>query len=188
MGKVIETKYKGFRFRSRTEARWAIFLDVIEIPYEYEKEGYDLGSEYYLPDFWVPAWDSFIEIKGTKPTEEEIEKVVKLHKNTGKRVLLISGQPWPHEYRIRSFGFDPGFDEELPDGYMQFMQCRRSDNIFLVFVDNNDLQYAGLTIGHPNVDPECGGCSDRYPMIHDKIEKAFHKAREARFEHGEMPE
>ena len=27
--KSIETKYNGFRFRSRLEARWAIFFDMV---------------------------------------------------------------------------------------------------------------------------------------------------------------
>lgn len=188
MIKAIETKYNGFKFRSRVEARWAVFFDNIKIPYEYEKEGYDLGGDYYLPDFWVPAWNTFIEIKGESPTEEEIKKAEKLHKASGKSVLLVAGQPWPHEYKILSFGYGEGYDEALPDGDMQFMQCRRCENIFLVFMDKDGFQHAGMSIGHPNEDPKCGGCSDRQPMIHDQIEKAFKEAREARFEHGESPE
>lgn len=37
--KPIETKYNGFRFRSRLEARWASFFDMIGLKYEYEVEG-----------------------------------------------------------------------------------------------------------------------------------------------------
>ena len=54
--KAIETYYKGYRFRSRLEARWAVFFDAAGIKYEYEPEGFDLGGGlYYLPDFriWV---------------------------------------------------------------------------------------------------------------------------------------
>lgn len=29
--KVIETKYNGFNFRSRLEARWAIFFDMMDL-------------------------------------------------------------------------------------------------------------------------------------------------------------
>ena len=32
--KAIETKYKGFRFRSRLEARWAVFFDALGIEWE----------------------------------------------------------------------------------------------------------------------------------------------------------
>ena len=34
--KPIETIYKGYRFRSRLEARWAVFFDALGIEYEYE--------------------------------------------------------------------------------------------------------------------------------------------------------
>jgi hypothetical protein len=48
----IETVYKGFRFRSRLEARWAVFFDAMGLKYEYELEGYRLPSGVgYLPDF-----------------------------------------------------------------------------------------------------------------------------------------
>ena len=63
----IETMYRGFRFRSRLEARWAVFLDAAEIPWQYEVEGYDLGGVKYLPDFWLPRDETFLEIKPYKP-------------------------------------------------------------------------------------------------------------------------
>lgn len=44
--KAIETSYKGYRFRSRLEARWAVFFDELGIKWEYEKEGYDLTDAY----------------------------------------------------------------------------------------------------------------------------------------------
>lgn len=52
--KAIETSYKGYRFRSRLEARWAVFFDTLGIKWEYEKQGYSLPSGAYLPDFWQP--------------------------------------------------------------------------------------------------------------------------------------
>ena len=52
MIKVINTYYKGYRFRSRLEARWAVFFDACGVEWEYEPEGFDLGNGlYYLPDF-----------------------------------------------------------------------------------------------------------------------------------------
>lgn len=36
MIKAIETSYKGYRFRSRTEARWAVFFDALGVRWEYE--------------------------------------------------------------------------------------------------------------------------------------------------------
>lgn len=64
MIKAIETEYKGYRFRSRLEARWAVFFDTLGIAWEYEKEGYDLGEAgWYLPDFWLPKSNAWLEIK-----------------------------------------------------------------------------------------------------------------------------
>ena len=42
--KVIQTEYKGYLFRSRLEARWAVFFDACGVDWEYEPEGYDLGN------------------------------------------------------------------------------------------------------------------------------------------------
>jgi hypothetical protein len=40
MLKPIETFYRGYRFRSRLEARWAVFMDAAGIVWEYEPEGF----------------------------------------------------------------------------------------------------------------------------------------------------
>lgn len=63
--KAIETQYKGYRFRSRLEARWAVFFDALGIEYQYEPEGFDLGAAgAYLPDFYLPGLGCWIEVKG----------------------------------------------------------------------------------------------------------------------------
>ena len=54
MIKAIETRYKGYRFRSRLEARWAVFFDACGYQWEYEPEGFDLPcGTHYLPDFKI---------------------------------------------------------------------------------------------------------------------------------------
>lgn len=51
---AIETRYSGYRFRSRLEARWAVFFDCLGLPWEYEPEGFVLpNGKWYLPDFRV---------------------------------------------------------------------------------------------------------------------------------------
>lgn len=62
--KPIETVYNGYRFRSRLEARWAVFFDALNIKWSYEEQGFDLDGERYLPDFYLHEHNSFIEIKG----------------------------------------------------------------------------------------------------------------------------
>lgn len=51
--KPIETVYDNCRFRSRTEARWAVFFNAAEIRYQYEPQGYTINGRNYLPDFWL---------------------------------------------------------------------------------------------------------------------------------------
>lgn len=94
MIKAIETRYKGCRFRSRLEARWAVFFDTLGIDWEYEKEGYDLNGEWYLPDFWLPLFETFVEIK---PNEFDLVKPTLLFK-AGARVMVLCGNPWPWDY------------------------------------------------------------------------------------------
>jgi hypothetical protein len=61
--KAIETAYNGYLFRSRLEARWAVFFDAADIGYAYEPEGFDLDGLHYLPDFWLPDLQAWVEIK-----------------------------------------------------------------------------------------------------------------------------
>ncbi|MFG2046055.1 hypothetical protein ACGFIW_01325 [Micromonospora sp. NPDC048935] len=63
--KPIETRYAGCRFRSRLEARWAVFFDHLDIRWQYETEGYNLSNgDRYLPDFYLPTLDQWVEVKG----------------------------------------------------------------------------------------------------------------------------
>ena len=77
MIKAIQTKYKGYIFRSRLEARWAVFFDELGVKYEYETEGYDLGElGWYLPDFYLLEEKWFVEVKGS--LDEDISGVEKV--------------------------------------------------------------------------------------------------------------
>ena len=94
--KALETVYRGNRFRSRLEARWAVFFHSMGIGYQYEPEGFDLGGGlYYLPDFYDPVARWWYEIKPPIPPKpREMKKARLLCAQTQKRVLLVSGEPW----------------------------------------------------------------------------------------------
>jgi hypothetical protein len=51
--KVLETRYAGCKFRSRLEARWAVFFDRMRIPWDYEPEAFETSAGNYLPDFQI---------------------------------------------------------------------------------------------------------------------------------------
>lgn len=92
--KAIETVYKGYRFRSRTEARWAVFFDALDVRWEYECEGYDLGPlGWYLPDFWLPDQGWFAEVKPGVFSETETAKCCVLSHQSKHNVLLLDGAP-----------------------------------------------------------------------------------------------
>ncbi len=102
--KPITTVYNGYKFRSRLEARWAVFFDAMGIDYDYEPEGYDLGDAgWYLPDFWLPIKDTnhphypnagyFIEIKPVQPSAEEIVKCKALTQETKHVCKMLWGKP-----------------------------------------------------------------------------------------------
>lgn len=77
--RAIQTRYAGCHFRSRLEARWAVFFDTLGIKWEYEAQGYEcfwrLDMHYddtfrWLPDFYLPELNQLVEVKGTWDTQE----------------------------------------------------------------------------------------------------------------------
>ena len=109
--KPIETVYKGCRFRSRLEARWAVFFDALGVEWEYEPEGFELPSgRRYLPDFRVRCYGRreyedcvpfslYIEVKGQmSPYDyERIVEFVQTNVDEGEvfenPVLIVSNVP-----------------------------------------------------------------------------------------------
>jgi hypothetical protein len=103
MIKAIETRYKGYRFRSRLEARWAVFFDALRIEWEYEKEGFEPpDAGYYLPDFWLPTFNGgmWAEVKPVRLNDEEEHKARLLCNNTDREVWLCVGVPDTRVYRV----------------------------------------------------------------------------------------
>jgi hypothetical protein len=90
---AIETRYGGYRFRSRLEARWAVFFDSLDVDWDYEREGYDLGEAgWYLPDFWLPELGCWVEVKPSHPPDADtIRKAAALRDQEGSPVVIFSG-------------------------------------------------------------------------------------------------
>jgi hypothetical protein len=97
---AIPTFFGGTLYRSKTEARWAVCFDVLEVPFKYEDEGFIIKTDdeefKYLPDFLLPdleVWPGVIEIKGTPPTEEEVTKLIGVCDHKGCDGMFLIG--WP---------------------------------------------------------------------------------------------
>ncbi len=185
--KPIETMYHGYRFRSRLEARWAVFFDALEIPYQYEAEGYNLDGLYYLPDFWLPDQRCFFEVKGQTPTEQEDRKQYALAEQSRHPVYVFVGDiPAPEDLDPSSpMHWEGGFFYgEYWDHYQYWCECPDCGALGIVFGGHTTM-FA----------PFCHNCSDHRcgPLTYDRrrgfassrLLAAYAHARQARFEHGE---
>lgn len=172
--KPIQTAYKGHHFRSRLEARWAVFFDALGVKYEYEAEGYDLFGFWYLPDFWLPDVGVYVEIKPAPGGDihavdgfhEDAQRLAIVSKH---RVLVIYGNPWSGEYAISTHA-----RKEFFWGTMSiFTGAKHPEEIWLVG-DHGAFCLNPGTSDHDTPDLSAARVLD-----------AFQAARSARFEHGE---
>lgn len=162
--KAIETRYKGYRFRSRLEARWAVFFDALGLDWEYEKEGFDLGRHgRYLPDFYITTLKVWVEIKpntGFDPVAfGKCQTLASSGRGAG--VFLIFGTPYPNEHIVYLVRKNPdrnlsgSFSETLEEGRYVF-SLAGPDHRMVMHTDDEPI-----------------------------VARAFAAARSARFEHGE---
>ena len=106
---VIPTVWNGYHFRSRLEARWAVFFTSLGIAFEYEPEGFDLPSGRYLPDFLLPHVGMFAEVKPQALTPAEKRLCVELVRATGRPCLYLVGTPdFTAYWASEMFGTDIG--------------------------------------------------------------------------------
>lgn len=133
--KPIETVYNGYRFRSRLEARWAVFFDALGVKYEYEPEGFltEDGTT-YLPDFFVRDWNCYVEVKGDRDgATAELIKAVRFVDKSINRVLILSDIP---DGIGEPYWFPMLFYDVLSDGVNAFwVAIAREDYETLLFTD-----------------------------------------------------
>ncbi len=72
-------------------------MDALGIPFQYEKEGFELNGVRYLPDFYLPKLKAWIEVKGTETSQEERNKAESLCATTKENVYIFIGPP-SHEW------------------------------------------------------------------------------------------
>ena len=184
MIKSIDTQYNGYKFRSRLEARWAVFFDALDIVYEYEPEGYQLeNGEYYLPDFWLPEFETFVEVKhigGDSSKAQVFAKGVKYP------VWFAEGLP---EFKYYEFfevdgihwndkmeRIDPPIEELR--SHARILCCKRQWGVCFWF---DRIDAVGTKPG------ETFGGVPYHDGYDDKIKQAVLLAKQSRFEHGETP-
>jgi len=192
--KAIPTEYKGHLFRSRLEARWAVFFDACGVEWEYEPEGYDLGDGVrYLPDFLLhdvagrASGDLYVEVKGRMTAFDAVK--IKRFAEAGMPkdgscgrsktpLLVVSKIPDGNEaIDIQDYisneaysalhGFPAPFNFETIDGdYFAAHPGINREGKFELFGDDSNYL-----------------CE----MDERATEHAYRLARQARFEYGETP-
>lgn len=56
-------RYKGIWFRSSYELTFAQWLDLNDLEWFYEPKRFEVKGKGYIPDFYVPAWGKYVEVK-----------------------------------------------------------------------------------------------------------------------------
>lgn len=165
----LETTYAGRKFRSRTEARWSLFMDACGIRHDYEADGFRLPSGPYLPDFWLQDFNLFLEIKGQEPTELERRKCIELARLSERPVLLAVGAPEPR-FQITWFGGDEEEGEDLP--LYVIARDRISETGFWLLAEDQARWLGGGVTA----------LGSRGPMLSGAIDRAYTAALSARFD------
>jgi len=151
---AIQTRYAGHFFRSRLEARWAVFFNAAGIKWVYEPEGYSLKSGLYLPDFYLPdvairkgTPGIFAEVKPEYPPTSEQNKYGDLVEATGKGLALLCGTGFLTNHgTYEGFEFSPWACEASPfdsgqnyrwDNMMGFYKCPVCEKVKFEFCEGN---------------------------------------------------
>lgn len=204
--KAIETEYRGYRFRSRLEARWAVFFSYLFLQWEYEPEGFNLGEGvYYLPDFRIRSKQGFVTWYEVKPqgvtsdpkfdlfnSRKSAEVVALIDKYpefcvTGEEAHLLAGDPY-HLFCEQGRILCPRCGTLQPHGSAEDMgdwigiPCWRCDMSTPSGVC--DPEWGALVKCHTH--KGWVACEpDEWATYQRRIRGACQDARGARFEHGE---
>jgi hypothetical protein len=200
--KPIETIYNGYRFRSRLEARWAVFFDAMGIEYKYEPEGFEIDGIKYLPDFYLPDADRWVEIKGKKLSKEEVEKCERFceaQDKDGVKFTIFIGQPAENIIGLKPSKDKKSVSYTVDPNEAAFMGIMGHSYQWKTY----DLEIPGNPRQHIEEDPAVFMnprlCDDEYlsrfmPSLwfdakvpKETLIKSVVISRQARFEHGERP-
>lgn len=205
--KAIETIYSGYRFRSRLEARWAVFFDTLGVDFVYEHQGFDLGEAgWYLPDFYLLEQDAYIEIKGREPDAKDVMKARALCEQSIKDVFIFYGDiPYPYPDRdsssVLAFRYVDTLDRVVRKSHAlwtlcplcgcpaiagdEFAACCMREVLAFAY---SKARYHGLSTPFSTKIPSILNTEfELWFCEAGRLKDAYAAARQARFEHGESP-
>jgi hypothetical protein len=137
--------YGGTTFNSLLEARWAVFMDCLEVAYQYEPHWAEVESALrrvrYKPDFLLPRLDKYLEIKPRKPSGVDVTKACGWASGFGDVVVLFNLNP-PDEdnengwlYRCKTADFD---EKPTRWGSICWCECPRCSRVDLCITGEPD--------------------------------------------------
>lgn len=167
---AIDTPYKGYLFRSRLEARWAVFFDALKIRWRYEDEGFRLrDGRLYLPDFFLPDFDGilgmFVEVK---PDGGDFSTAIQFSHDSKKPMWLAEGIPADRAWKYMTNDLEDSDCMVEVVGIPNADKAAGQDRMFW----NPGYEKDDLTI------PE-----DRLSFLGNQFRRSVVRARSARFEH-----
>ena len=125
----IETRYAGCAFRSRLEARWAVFFDVWGLKWRYEPDTFQLPSgRLYLPDFYADGV-GYIECKPNRDADDgKLGELAEMLSTDHMQAFVIYGEvPAPSEVTVCGLTWSSPATELIMSGTDEaeywFAQC-----------------------------------------------------------------
>lgn len=213
---AIETRYADCRFRSRTEARWAVAFDALGEPWQYELNGYyvrDRGSSAppvrYLPDFWLSDRRVWVEVKGSEENLFKqwsqlccaIDPLYGLPLDPGEGMQEIPGGEVSRLLVVGSIPRSKNAPLTVRSGFLLFELLggcgvvRRCDllghktAVLLDFEWTHSVCVPAGCLDLEGCDVEVIRTNEQLALEEvQRINYALNLARSARFEHGEQPD
>jgi hypothetical protein len=189
MIKAIDTKYDGCLFRSRLEARFAVYFNYLGVEWLYEPEGFELGiNGRYLPDFFFPKFKLYAEVKPIKFNYLEHSKCRRLANLTQCNVIELVGIPHMEMYNViipSRYFICPIYGQEYvySDYRSEVCKCGQKHKIFNSVSESE----ASLVLASPKesfMPLFFGEYPYGYEEYDNKIKSAIIAAKSARFEFG----
>lgn len=185
---AIKTEFEGTIYRSRTEARWAVFLSHLGLTFDYEPERLLLSTgKGYLPDFFVKDFGAYVEVKpdSDKVVTEECAKALQLSADRPELAVWIAmGVPsstagnvlplkeWPRDEPIESI-------LASSENRYRILDDRRDDRIYWLHAEfvTGGFRHSYM-VGGPGTSTD----HERLPLLHRLVASGYEAATAARFD------
>ena len=124
----VKTTYKNINMKSKLETKFAYFLDLLFIKWEYEPRQFLLSNGIpYIPDFYLPELKTWIETKGF--IEENNKKISERFVRDNQEPLILISDSVVIYYEIWRKE-DGGIGSIYSDNNLQIGHCSNCKRYF----------------------------------------------------------